>query len=573
VTYTAVDAAGNSTLCTFTVTVTDTQAPAIAGCPSNIVLTNDLGVCAAVATWNAPTTTDNCGSTISQTAGLISGSSFPVGVSTVTYTAVDAAGNSTLCTFTVTVTDTQAPAIAGCPSNIVLTNDLGVCGAVATWTAPTTTDNCGSTISQTAGLISGSTFPIGVSTVTYTAVDAAGNSTLCTFTVTVTDTQAPTITACPGNISLTTNVGACNGATATWTAPGVTDNCAGSSISQTAGPASGTFFPLGSTTITYTATDAAGNSSTCSFTVTVTIVDTDGDGICDVNDNCPTLFGQQGDACNDGNPNTTNDIITPGCVCVGTPFLDLTVKAMLEGPYVVVNDMMNDGLRTGSLSGVTYPMQPLAQPYTVAPFSYTGTETVAPAVLAVSGSNAIVDWVLIELRSFSTPGSILARRAALVQRDGDIVDVDGVSAVRFLNMPVNNYYVAVRHRNHLGIMTATSYLLSGTPSLIDLSVSSTATYGTDARKTVGGRMVMWQGNTRGLLGTDRLRYTGSDNDRDAILLKVGGSVPTATANGYFVEDGNMNGQVKYTGAINDRDPILVNMPGGAVTGQRFQQLP
>ena len=83
-------------------------------------------------------------------------------------------------------------------------------------------------------------------------------------------------------------------------------------------------------------------------------------------------------------------------------------------------------------------------------------------------------------------------------------------------------------------------------------------------------MVMWMGNAR---VDDRLKYTGAANDRDAILLKIGGSVPTAVVNGYFPEDCNLNGQVKYTGGANDRDPILVNMPGGAVTGQRLQQLP
>ena len=121
-------------------------------------------------------------------------------------------------------------------------------------------------------------------------------------------------------------------------------------------------------------------------------------------------------------------------------------------------------------------------------------------------------------------------------------------------------------------MAAAGYPLSGTPSTIDLTLSSTLTYGTDARKAVGGRMVMWQGNTKGLLGTDRLRYTGTNNDRDAILLKIGGMVPTATWNGYTVEDGTMNGQVKYTGAGNDRDPILVNV-NGVPTNQRFEQLP
>src|SRR5207248_2743212 len=133
-----------------------------------------------------------------------SGSLFPAGVTTVTYTATDAAGNTAACTFTVTVSpDTQPPVIAGWPGNIgPVAMDAGVCGAVVSWTAPTATDNCaGATITQTAGLASGSLFPAGVTTVTYTATDAAGNTAACTFTVTVSpDTQPPVIAGCPGNI-------------------------------------------------------------------------------------------------------------------------------------------------------------------------------------------------------------------------------------------------------------------------------------------------------------------------------------------------------------------------------------
>jgi hypothetical protein len=70
-----------------------------------------------------------------------------------------------------------------------------------------------------------------------------------------------------------------------------------------------------------------------------------------------------------------------------------------------------------------------------------------------------------------------------------------------------------------------------------------------------------------------LKYTGADSDRDAVLTRIGGVVPTATASGYFAEDVNMDGTVKYTGVGNDRDRILVNIGGTVPTNIRLQQLP
>ncbi len=172
-------------------TITDNEAPAIAGTPANITQTADAGQCGAVVNYTAPTSTDNCAVT-SFTSTHDSGDTFVVGTTTVTYTAVDAAGNQTTSSFTVTVTDDEAPAIAGMPTNINISNDAGICGAVATWTDPTATDNCG-VASFTGTHASGATFAVGTTTVTYTAVDVNGNQSTASFTVTVTDDEAPVI--------------------------------------------------------------------------------------------------------------------------------------------------------------------------------------------------------------------------------------------------------------------------------------------------------------------------------------------------------------------------------------------
>ena len=263
VTYTAVDAAGNSSACTFQVTVKDTELPAISACPSDITAGNDTGICGANIAWTVPAFTDNCGApvvTASHTPGI-----FPIGTTTVTYTATDASGNVTSCSFTVTVNDTEAPAVAGCPADITVNNNFNVCGASVTWTAPVFTDNCGAPV-VTATHTPGTTFPIGVTAVTYTATDAAGNVTVCSFNVTVNDTQAPQITGCPESIELSALAGSC-GNRAFWTAPSALDNCPG--VTMTGSHTSGDTFPVGVTTVTYTAVDAAGNTTLCTFTVTV----------------------------------------------------------------------------------------------------------------------------------------------------------------------------------------------------------------------------------------------------------------------------------------------------------------
>lgn len=279
VTYTAKDGNNNSSTCTFTVTVTtvdpcvnDTQKPTISSCPANIYLPTNTAINGAVAIWNAPNVADNCGVT-GLTASHVPGAVFPVGTTTVTYTATDAANNSATCNFTITVGadpcpgDATAPNISGCPANIsLLTSGIS---ATATWTAPTATDPC-APVTVNSNYASGSVFPLGVTQVTYQFSDKKGNVSTCNFTVTVqnscaVDNVAPVITGCPANITVAATSG--SGATATWTAPTATDNCGLSSFVSSYQP--GANFPVGTTTVVYTAIDVKGNSSNCSFNVNV----------------------------------------------------------------------------------------------------------------------------------------------------------------------------------------------------------------------------------------------------------------------------------------------------------------
>ncbi len=271
VTATANDGNGNTSTCTFKVNVT-CVAPVFTSCSPNLSVSTDPGKCTAVVNYTAPSTGTPTptvtytltGATTGSGSGCGSGAIFNKGVTTVTVRAANLCTYA-VCTFTVTVTDTEKPVIVNTPAPISKSNDAGKCGAVVTWTAPTTTDNCGATL--TSDHASGELFPVGVTTVTYTSTDAAGNKATSSFTVTVTDTEKPAIN-CPTAITAnaTTVVAGKTGAYVTFAAT-ATDNCGTPTITYS--PASGSFFPVGATTVTVTAVDAKGNTSTCSFTVTV----------------------------------------------------------------------------------------------------------------------------------------------------------------------------------------------------------------------------------------------------------------------------------------------------------------
>jgi hypothetical protein len=119
-------------------------------------------------------------------------------------------------------------------------------------------------------------------------------------------------------------------------------------------------------------------------------------------------------------------------------------------------------------------------------------------------------------------------------------------------------------------MTFSAIDLKPMGTLVDFTASATATFGTDARRNMNGVMALWAGDVN---DDGVVKYTNTTNDRDPILVKIGGTVPTATTTGYWPEDVNLDGVVKYTGAANDRDPILANIGGVVPTNTRVQQLP
>ncbi|MGW8315613.1 MAG: HYR domain-containing protein, partial [Bacteroidales bacterium] len=190
ITITAEDGSGNSSQCTFDITLIDSLTLSIV-CPGD----RDEYV------------DNNCEFTIPDYTGLatvtgaVSVTQTPVAgtvisghgtVQTIALTALDGGGNSEQCTFDVTVLDTIAPVITGCPADESVTADTSYCGTEVTWTEPTASDNCAG-VTLTSSHSPGDFFPIGTTTVTYTATDATGLTEFCSFDVVVDPAVPPVI--------------------------------------------------------------------------------------------------------------------------------------------------------------------------------------------------------------------------------------------------------------------------------------------------------------------------------------------------------------------------------------------
>ncbi len=262
----------------------------------------------------------------------------------------------------------------------------------------------------------------------------------------------------------------------------------------------------------------------------------------------------------------------------------LKARAFLQGAYNTATGLMSDALRTPT------NLIPLSDPYRTAPYNTsfthvanTVTETANAGVFnnQASANDNIVDWVFVELRTptIYSGNTVLQTRSALIQRDGDIVDVDGVSQVTFNNVPSSNYIIAVRHRNHLGLSTDPSLITSlsekkSTTSLVDFITATDAQlFGSSSAYTISsdGKNLLWGGNAN---FNSNVRYIGLSNDKDFILINTLSLNPSATLlEVYSSADVNMNRNVKYIGLNNDKDFIIINVLGNNVSAIRTQQLP
>lgn len=297
-------------------------------------------------------------------------------------------------------------------------------------------------------------------------------------------------------------------------------------------------------------------------------------------------------------PITTNS----GALSGINKFLQVGARAFLQGAYdftVANTGLMFDNLRSlpfgSSSSTANFPS---TDPYRVTPYNTAfshvnnaGIETINSSNVVAAQSNPadnIVDWVFLELRDLNaSPGNIILQtRSALIQRDGDIVDVDGVSPLAFNNLPDGNYILSIRHRNHLGLsidQTSPRAInekksTAFTTNVIDFRTATEAqlfgtasAFTTVVHPTLGTVNLMWGGNAN---FNTQTRFTGLNNDRDFLLINSLGNIPSSFINNvYHSADLNMNKVVRFSGLNNDRDFLLITVLGNIPSTFRTQALP
>jgi Leucine-rich repeat (LRR) protein len=300
-------------------------------------------------------------------------------------------------------------------------------------------------------------------------------------------------------------------------------------MTQIAGLPSGSEFPIGTTTNIFEASDAAGNTVTCSFDVTVEAI-------------CNTDFSLE---------------------------LDVFLQGAALNPNTGEEELMRDDLREGGFIPTRSP--------------YSDMLTCEPTVFDVTGNDAIVDWIWIELRDATDNTIVSYTQSALLQRDGDVVDVDGVSPLDF-STTEDTYYVAVHHRNHLGIMTLNAItFMEGSTTNVNFK-DDNETFGSNPQTDFGlsGVFGMWCGNAN---SDTVIQYSGTSPDTPNILSEVLNDAgnflnfPTYSLSGYNVNDANMDGVIQYSGTNPDTPFILQNIlahPGNFLnfsTYQIIEQLP
>ncbi|WP_299886160.1 M4 family metallopeptidase [uncultured Lacinutrix sp.] len=247
----------------------------------------------------------------------------------------------------------------------------------------------------------------------------------------------------------------------------------------------------------------------------------------------------------------------------------LSPKVMLQGailnPNIGEESLMRDDLRLTNYIPTESP--------------YVDNLTCNTSVFTVTGSDAIVDWIWVELRDKNDNTSVLYSQSALLQRDGDVVDVDGTSALSF-SASEDNYYVTIKHRNHLGIMSSNVIALSKSVTTVDFTdANNQITYGTDAQTTFNmpsGVVAMWAGDAN---GDGKLNYSGGESDVPNIRSQVfndpdnsvfgGPPVASYQSAGYNTTDIDMDGVTVYSGGTSDVLHIrnnIFNNPSNSVFG-------
>ncbi|MEZ5537130.1 MAG: ImpA family metalloprotease [Thiolinea sp.] len=231
--------------------------------------------------------------------------------------------------------------------------------------------------------------------------------------------------------------------------------------------------------------------------------------------------------------------------------VSLGVKVWLQGAYDTTTGLMRDDLRRKNLI-------PEAQPYNFPPFDYSGAEILSTGLLATEDETAIVDWVLLELRSANGDATSLANKAVLLQRNGLLADPQsGENILIFTGIEPGQYRVAVRHRNHLAAVSQPVTLQQASTK-----VDFTSRHPVDtSRYQSEDKAMLWAGDAD---ANARLISSGPGTDKNQVITYI----LTAPANsdqqanyilsGYFNTDLNLDGVSVFTGPGNDINLLSFN---------------
>ncbi|MEO7311485.1 MAG: hypothetical protein ABIX01_13870 [Chitinophagaceae bacterium] len=267
--------------------------------------------------------------------------------------------------------------------------------------------------------------------------------------------------------------------------------------------------------------------------------------------------------------------------------ISLNLKVLLQGALLgnapLNASTMRDNLRNSPFTGSNYI--PSSDPYSNnaaynGSFTRVGDGTnpalqtvTTPGTMFNNRLNAAVDWIFLELRSKNNPATVVATRSAIVQRDGSVVDIDGGSCIRFPTLKIDSFYVAVRHRNHLGAMTAlpvpaATFNCSSTVDFTTMTAAqlwnNTVAYdGFEMATLSDGKRALWAGNAN---SDKKIKYTAPGDDLFQIFTNTllhpantGSDYNFDFGYGYIAGDVDMNSKVKYTAPNDDSFQVFVQL--------------
>ena len=221
---------------------------------------------------------------------------------------------------------------------------------------------------------------------------------------------------------------------------------------------------------------------------------------------------------------TSQDVLVNTCCATGTA---AELRILLQGAYSAPLGAMTTTLRNSN-------RLPLAQPYNNLPWNYTGSEN-APTFDAIP-ANA-TDWVLIEARSATDPNTLLDRRAGFVLNNGVVVSANGTTGITFGTIPAGSYYLVVRHRNHLAVMSSVPVALPNTGNPYDFTLSAAKAFGTG--QTVQLSTNIWAMRAGDLNANGIVTFA----DVNAFISQI---LSGNTASNYFLPDVTHDGNVNFT---------------------------